>query len=218
MADMNTSIVSVRSVPNTGYKTQTPGRQTAVFMDRDGVFNKVDEHVNTPEQLKAALIPASVKAMAKLSNELPDAKFVLVTNQGGIDAGFMTDEQNREILQVLADEVEAAGGRLDAMFYCPNGKKFKKPEGELDGRKPSGGMLIHGARELGIDLADSYMVGDMSTDIAAGEAAHQDVTTVLVETGFAGKDGKVPFTADHTEKDLSSAVDWIVSREKSLRK
>jgi len=214
---MNATIQSVRSVPNSGYKVNTPGRQSAVFADRDGVFNEVDKHVNTPEQLREALIPSSVKAVARLTQEFP-GPVVVVTNQGGIDAGFMTDAKNREILGVLAEEVEKAGGRIDALYYCPNGKKFQLPEGEIDGRKPSGGMLIHAARSFGeaVDLADSYMIGDMSTDIAAGEAAHRDVTTILVETGFAGKDGKVPYQADHVEKNFASAVDWILAREKSL--
>lgn len=51
----------------------------------------------------------------------------------------------------------------------------------------------------------------MTTDIAAGKAAQ--ATTILVETGFAGKDGKVQVVPDHTSKDLSAAVDWILNRQ-----
>ncbi|MBT9584897.1 HAD-IIIA family hydrolase [bacterium] len=205
------SIQAVRSASAQGIQTNTPGKQRAVFMDRDGVFNEVDKHVNTPEQLDAALIPASLAAVAKLSRET-DYKLIIVTNQGGVDAGFMTPEQNNAIQERLAQRVEEAGGRLDALYFCPNGKKFQVPAGEADGRKPDAGMFYHAAKEFGesIDLADSYMIGDMSTDIGAGEKA--GTTTLLVKTGFAGKDGKCPATPDFIHDDLASAVEFILAR------
>ena len=209
-------IQGVRSAPYPQQAQGTPGRQVAVFSDRDGVFNEVDKHVNTPQQLLDALIPESIQAAARLTREL-DCKLVIVTNQGGIDAGFMSAEQNQAIQETLVGEIEKAGGRADAVLFCPNGKKFKVPEGESDGRKPDAGMFYFAANHFGpsVDFADSYMIGDMSTDIAAGEKADGRITTILVETGFAGKDGKVPFKADEVKADFSSAVDFILAREQS---
>ena len=105
------------------------------------------------------------------------------------------------------------GGRLDAICYCPNRSDFQVPEGEVNGRKPSPGMLLAGAQMFGeaVDLADSYMIGDMTSDIGAGEAA--DTTTILVETGFGGKDGKVDVKADYQTANMATAVDWILSRQ-----
>ena len=69
-------------------------------------------------------------------------------------------------------------------------------------------VILRRARD--IDLADSYMVGDMTTDSGAGNKA--GATTILVETGFAGKDGKCDAKPKHVAKDLGAAVDWILAQ------
>lgn len=205
-----TSIIGVRSVHPGGYQVNTPGKQTCVFLDRDGVLNKVDAHINTPEQFDAAVDMKQIQALAKLTQQ-EGLTAIVVTNQGGIDAGHMTEEQNNAILGRLATKVEEAGGHLEAIMFCPNGTKFQVPAGEINGRKPEGGMLIAGAQTYPqkIDLADSWMVGDMSTDIGAGRSA--GVKTILVETGFGGKDGKCDAKPDITVADFSAAVDYILS-------
>lgn len=209
-------IHSVRSAPRNGFQTHTPGRQPAYFLDRDGVLNDVDGFVNSPEDLDRKLMPEALDAVARLSRE-SDGPVVLITNQGGVGR-HMTVEQAESILERLQQRIEEHGGRMDAIYYCPNMKAAKLPAGEVDARKPSPGMLFQAARDFGsrIDLADSYFVGDMTTDIAAGEAAEGDLTSVLVETGFAGKDGKVEAHPDHVSADLSQAVDWILARERGL--
>ena len=208
---MTTSINSCRSSRPDGFSVNTPGKQTAVFLDRDGVLNSTDGFVNSPEDLDKALIPASLAAIAKLSQQ-SDFPIILITNQGGIDIGKFTPEQNQAIQERLSQRVEEAGGRMDSIYFCPNGKKFQLPEGDADGRKPDAGMFYQAAKDYGgrIDLADSYMVGDMTTDIGAGNKA--GTTTILVETGFAGKDGKCDAKPNHVAKDLGAAVDWILSQ------
>ena len=80
-------------------------------------------------------------------------------------------------------------------------------------RKPDAGMFYFAAQHFGaqVDLADSYMIGDMTTDIGAGKKA--ETTTILVQTGFAGKDGKVNAQPDFIKKDLAEAADIILARE-----
>jgi D-glycero-D-manno-heptose 1,7-bisphosphate phosphatase len=70
-------------------------------------------------------------------------------------------------------------------------------------------MLERARDELGIDLAKSYLVGDATTDILAGLRA--GCTTILVQTGYAGTDGKEDVKPNHTVDDLAAAVDLIVS-------
>ncbi|MBS2036928.1 HAD-IIIA family hydrolase [bacterium] len=206
-----TTISSVRSTRPDGFAVNTPGKQPAVFMDRDGVLNSTDGFVNSPDDLDKALMPEALKAVARLSQQT-DFPIILVTNQAGIDLGKFTPEQNQAIQERLAQRIEEAGGRIDSIYFCPNGKKFVLPEGETDGRKPDAGMFFQAAKDYGprIDLADSYMIGDMTTDIGAGEKA--GATTILVQTGFAGKDGKCDAKPDHVAADLSGAVDWILSQ------
>lgn len=206
-----TQIVSLRSTPPGGYQVNTPGRQPWVFMDRDGVWNSIDGFVNSPADLDRALDPKALQAGARLTQA--GLHSAVVTNQAGVDLGKMSPETNMAIQERLAQRAEEAGGGLDAIYFCPNGKKFQLPEGEIDGRKPEAGMLVAAARQFGdqVDLADSYMIGDMTTDIAAGKAA--GVTTILVKTGFAGKDNKVQVQPDYIAEDLAGAVDWILERE-----
>lgn len=213
---MSAIIQAVRSAPIQSPPVNTPGRQAAAFFDRDGVFNSTEgRFVNSPQDLDDAFYPGAAEAIARLTQEFA-GPVVIVTNQGGVDLGHMKPEVNQAIQERLVEKIEEKGGRVDAVYFCPNGKKFEIPAGHLDGRKPQAGMFYHAANQFGsrIDLADSYMVGDMSTDIAAGEAAHPDLTSILVETGFAGKDGKVPFQADHTCANIDAAVDYILANER----
>lgn len=209
-----TPIQSVRSVPAGGIQVNTPGRQPCVFLDRDGVLNTTDALVNSVADLERQLMPDSLRALARLHQAgIPT---ILVTNQGGVDRGRLTAEENEAILTLLADRIEEVGGQLDMIYYCPSIEGTPVPEGHVGGRKPEAGMLFQAARDFGsaLDLADSYFVGDMTTDIAAGHAA--GVTTVLVQTGFGGADGASEIAPLLARPDLEAAVDWILQREASF--
>ena len=80
---MNTVIRSITSVSPQGIKTNTPGKQPAVFFDRDGVINTTDGFINRVEDVDKQIMESSVQALAKLSREF-DGKIVMVTNQGGV--------------------------------------------------------------------------------------------------------------------------------------
>ncbi|MBX3172726.1 MAG: HAD-IIIA family hydrolase [Candidatus Eremiobacteraeota bacterium] len=207
-----TTISLARSSRPDGFHVNTPGKQPAVFLDRDGVLNSTDGFVNSPEDLDRALLPQALAAVARLSQN-SDYPIILVTNQAGIDMGKFSPEQNQAIQERLAQRIEEAGGRLDSVYVCPNGKKFQVPEGEVDCRKPDAGMFFRAAQDYGdkIDLADSFMVGDMTTDIGAGKNA--GATAILVKTGFGGSDGKCSAKPDHVADDLGAAVDWILSQK-----
>lgn len=216
---MTTPIRSVLKSSYEGLRIDTPGRQPAVFLDRDGVLNSGESYVRTPDELDAQLMPSSLAALAVLRRAgIPT---VLVTNQGGVGAGVTSPEMNHAILERLSQRVDEAGGHLDAIYYCPTpGAATPVPlqPGEVSGRKPGPGMLFQAAWDLGpaVDLADSYMIGDRITDLQAGDGATFQMNTVLVETGFGGQDGTPACPPDYQARDLGEAVRWILRREDAL--
>ena len=144
----------------------------ALFLDRDGVLNQriPDGYVLHEEQF--VVLPGVLEALARLS-PLFDHVF-MVTNQQGIGKGLMTEEDLRRIHAAFVGQVQAAGGRLDAIYFCP---ALKSAHSFM--RKPSIGMALQARREHpGLCLKHSVMVGDTLSDMLFGRRA--GMTTVLV--------------------------------------
>lgn len=145
----------------------------AIFLDRDGVIceNRSD-HVKSWAEFQ--FLPGAKESLAALSRTgLP---IVVVTNQAIINRGISTAEEVEKIHRRMVAEVTASGGRIDRVVYCPH-----RPDEACDCRKPKSGMMLQAAREMDLDLAQSYLVGDAATDIIAG---HQvGCRPILVLTG-----------------------------------
>lgn len=152
----------------------------AVFLDRDGVLIR-DEGLITKSELMRLLpdVPAAL-------NRLKQAgfKLIVITNQAVVARGLATLAD----LKVMENELDrlltqAGGPSIDRTCSCPHHPNATLPEWRLDCdcRKPKPGMLLQAARELDIDLAQSFMVGDRITDVIAGHRA--GCQTVLVQTG-----------------------------------
>lgn len=144
------------------------------FLDRDGVINrKMPEprYVTSWEEFE--FLPGALEGLAALANM--DARIVVVSNQRGIARGVYTEQTLEDIHQRMKAAVEAAGGRIDAIYYCPH-------EGGCKCRKPEIGMFERAAREVpGVDLADAIVIGDNVCDIEA--AARLGRPAVLVASG-----------------------------------
>lgn len=144
-----------------------------IFLDRDGVIIENREaYVRTWDDV--AFIPGALEALAQAA-ATPYA-IVLVTNQAGIGKGVIPVEVSQGINDRIRQTVEQAGGRLDGIYVCPH-----TDQDDCECRKPRPGMLLQAARELDLDLSQSWMVGDALTDMEAGKAA--GVRTLLVLTG-----------------------------------
>jgi len=158
--------------------------QRAVFLDRDGTINKLVYYPDhgvvdspfLPSQL--ALMPGAAKAIAKLGKR--GFLLVLVSNQPGVAKGNMKKKDFAAIDRKLDALLAKEGARLDAKYYCPHHPKAKLAayRKKCACRKPKAGMLLQAAKEYGIDLKRSYMVGDGINDVKAGRAA--GCTTVFV--------------------------------------
>jgi|Deesub1362B_J571_1020462.scaffolds.fasta_scaffold00490_16 D-glycero-D-manno-heptose 1,7-bisphosphate phosphatase len=192
---MNEKVVSEHPSPITMGK--------AVFLDRDGVVTEqVEGYLDDPESVE--LLPGAAAAIRRLREA--GFKVVMVTNQAGVGYGHFTEETLAKIHIRLVEKLSQEGTELDGIYYCPH-----TPDDNCPCRKPSPGMLLRAAEELGIDLSRSYMVGDMTTDIEAGKRA--GCFTVLVRTGFGGSDARSDSEPDAVCEDLASAADFILERE-----
>jgi D-glycero-D-manno-heptose 1,7-bisphosphate phosphatase len=145
----------------------------AIFLDRDGVIceNRSD-HVKSWQEFQ--FLPGAKSSLVTLSKLGPP--IVVVTNQAVINRGLASAKVIEDIHKRMIAEVEADGGRIDRVIYCPH-----RPDEGCCCRKPEPGMLLQAAQELGLDLTRSYMIGDAATDLLAGQQV--GCQTFLVLTG-----------------------------------
>lgn len=158
--------------------------QRAVLLDRDGVLNAMVYHrefgtVDSPGHPdEFELLPGAAVAVRRV-NEL-GLLAVVVSNQPGVAKGrfslALLEATTRKMREALAE----AGARLDGVYYCLHHPRALLPEYRVacECRKPKPGLLFQAARELNLDLARSYLVGDGISDVCAGRAA--GATTVFV--------------------------------------
>ena len=143
----------------------------AVFLDRDGTLMHDRGYLADPSGVE--LLPDAANAIVALRER--GALLVLVSNQSGIARGLIGPEQHARVHERFVTLLAECGAPLDASYYCEHG-----PDDGCDCRKPRAGMLHAAARDHGIDLTASFMVGDKASDVAAGRAA--GCTTALLAT------------------------------------
>jgi histidinol-phosphate phosphatase family protein len=130
-----------------------------LFLDRDGVINTriVGDYVKKADEF--IFLPGALQAIAQLSAHF--GKIIVVTNQQGIGKGLYTHDDLTLVHSKMKDEVELAGGRIDAIFYAPNLSAENSPL-----RKPGIGMALNAQKIFPqIDFAKSIMVGDTESDM-----------------------------------------------------
>ncbi len=187
-----------------------------VFLDRDGTINEEAGLIDDPAKLK--LIPGSATAIRRL--KAAGAAVVVTTNQPVIARGMLDEEGLGRVHARLRELLAREGAVVDEIRFCPHHPETHHAEAsdpryrcECECRKPKPGMLLEGAKDSGLSASEFYMIGDSTRDIAAGIAAGCQ-GTILLETGFAGKDGNCPNAKpDVVLADLGAAADWILERQ-----
>lgn len=170
----------------------------AVFLDRDGILNRAIVRGGkpfaplTPEDLE--ILPEAPSALARL--KAAGYLLVCVTNQPEIARGALAQSTMDAMHTKLKAELP-----LDAICVCPH----DDGEGCLC-RKPKPGLLVAAARDLGIDLSRSYMIGDRWRDVDAAHAA--GVTAVFVD--YAYTDRTPTRQPDYAARCVNEAVEWIL--------
>ena len=172
--------------------------KAAVFLDRDGVINanvmRNGKPVAPTQIEEFCFLPGVENAVCRLK----DAGYIVIvcTNQPDVGTG-----------RTLRATVDAMHGlvrdrlKVDDIKAC-----FHTDKDGCDCRKPKPGMLLTAAREHGIDLTASYMIGDRWRDTAAGRAA--GCATIFIDHGYE-QDG--PNTPDHVVASLPEAVDVVLA-------
>jgi D-glycero-D-manno-heptose 1,7-bisphosphate phosphatase len=192
----------------------TPGRGSApapaVFLDRDGTMI---EDVGYLDSLsRVAFFPWTIDAIRALNHAgLP---VVVVTNQSGVARGLFTESFVEETHRFIDVQLAAGGARVDAYYYCPHHDSGAVPAytRACDCRKPGRAMVDAAARDLGLDPARSFVVGDKWLDVHLGRAV--GARTILVRTGMgAGEERHPPggASADAVVDNLVAASSWILS-------
>lgn len=187
----------------------TPRR--AVFLDRDGTLNHEVDHLSHPDQLR--LFPGVAEAVHRLNRA--GLLAIGVTNQPVIARGELTLAGLASVHARLDTLLGEGGAYLDGMFVCPHHphRGFEGEVAELkvvcSCRKPEPGMLNQATSQFDIDRRQSWMVGDTTSDILAGRRA--GVRTILVRTGYGGRDYKYNVSPDFIADKLTDAIDWIMA-------
>lgn len=141
----------------------------ALFLDRDGVVNVEVGYLHRIEDVR--FVPGIV-SLCQTASRL-GYRLIVVTNQAGIARGFYTEDDFLTLMEWMRAELRKQGVEFDAVYHCPYHPEhgIGQYRREHEDRKPNPGMLQRGAREFGIDLTQSVMVGDRCSDIAAANTA-----------------------------------------------
>ena len=144
-------------------------RAKAVFFDRDGTLNVDIHYLHRPEDFQ--WIPGAQEAIKFVNDRGYLA--ILVTNQSGVARGYYPESDVVRVYDWMNAELQRSGAHLDALYYCPH-----HPDGSVPQyakictcRKPSPGLVNRACRDLAIDKAKSYFVGDTETDMACARNA-----------------------------------------------
>jgi D-glycero-D-manno-heptose 1,7-bisphosphate phosphatase len=137
----------------------------AAFLDRDGViFEKApgDQYITRWEEVR--FLPRVADGIVLLNRA--GFRLIVVSNQRCVAKGLVTKAALDAMHWRMCESLARAGARIDAVYYCPHEK-----DPPCRCRKPQPGMLLEAARIHGVDLSQSWMVGDSDSDVEAGKSA-----------------------------------------------
>ncbi|MGQ9645861.1 MAG: D-glycero-alpha-D-manno-heptose-1,7-bisphosphate 7-phosphatase [Thermodesulfobacteriota bacterium] len=188
----------------------------AVFLDRDGTLNEEVGYVNHLDRF--ILLPRVGEAIRLLNEH--GFKAVVITNQSGVARGYFPESLIHSVHQKMEDLLREEGARLDGIYYCPHHPDagFPPYRQRCRCRKPETGLVEIAIKELDIDCAKSYGIGDRGADLEFSRRI--GAKGILVLTGY-GK-GEWEYYRDqwkvkphHVASDLYQAVRWILQQEES---
>ena len=177
----------------------------AVFLDRDGVLIEEKNYLHRVED--AAFLPGVAAALKRLSDA--GFKLFIVSNQSGVGRGYFTLADVERVNEHLCRELARAGVRFEKIYIAP-----EAPGQPSLGRKPSPQFLFDARDEFGVDLAQSFMIGDKLIDLECGWNASVK-KCLRVRTGYGAELERASVDklgAAVVVDDLSAAAQWILKQ------
>ena len=172
-----------------------------LFLDRDGVLNADRaDFVKRPEEWVP--LPGSLDAAARLSRA--GFSLVVITNQSGVGRGLFSERDLEAIHAKMMRQVEAAGGRITAIYFCPHA-----PEADCGCRKPRPGLIERACQELGVEAAEAMFVGDRLSDVEAAVRAGCRPVLLSADAGMALRLAERGHDAVEVLPDLAALADRI---------
>ena len=179
----------------------------AVFLDRDGTLIEERGYLDRMELL--SLFPWTADALRLLARA--GYTLVVVTNQSAIGRGIIDERFLNKVHGELSARLARGGAAIDRYYHCPHlaDAPLEQYRQSCRCRKPGPGMIEQACREMNLDPARSFMVGDRALDVACGAAA--GTRTIRVRTGHGVRDGEESSArADIILDNLMEAAGWIL--------
>ena len=174
-----------------------------LFLDRDGVINyeKHKDYIHTWDEFRFYEgAKESIAIFAKRFKHI-----IVVTNQRGIGKGVTKLEDLQLIHSNMISEIEKTGGRIDAVYFCPD------IEDTSPNRKPNPGMGLQAVKDIpGIDLSKSIMIGNTLSDMQFGR--NLGAQTVFLPTTRP----EVDLTDDRIDAVYPSLISFALDLKKSV--
>jgi rfaE bifunctional protein nucleotidyltransferase chain/domain len=195
-------LLDVTSTPLT-----TVSGRGVVFLDRDGTIIRHVDYLSDPKEVE--LLPHAVNGLRKLK----DAGFalVMVTNQPGLGTGLVTRGEFIQVTKHLLSLLYPYKVTFDKILFCPHSLasncRCRKPEIEL---------YKNAHLQLKFEESSSYVIGDMTSDLEF--ARRSGCKSVLVTTGYGGRDGRYSNECDYQASHLEEAANWILSNEQKKQR
>ena len=188
-------------------------KKPAAFIDRDGTINEQMGYINHLSRFK--IIPGVPKAI-RLLNDLGFLVIVL-TNQSGIARGYYSIDLVRQIHALLQKTLKKeANATIDAILFCPHHPQGSVPEYtmECECRKPKTGLIKQACMDFEIDLTQSFVIGDMASDMELANQA--GVKGIMVETGYGL--GEIDFILPKKQLEITFIAENLLHAVRFLEK
>src|SRR4051812_5484009 len=183
-------------------------RRKAIFLDKDGtLIPDIPYNVN-PDLI--TLQPGVIEGLKLLKDK--GYIFAVISNQAGVARGYFQYNDLDKVAEKLSVLLNSEGIQIEGFYFCPH-----HPAGIVPGfatacncRKPAPGMILQAANDLEVDIANSWMIGDILNDVEAGNRA--GCRTVLLDLGYETEWIKGEFrTATYIAPDFLQAARYISS-------